>query len=365
VSIKKSIARIPLGRWLPLAGGVVFFVVMVGAALWIALYVVKPMASVPATVADGSSGPAAVTPGQLTPSASDEPGDAAPASDAPPPGWILIKAGSFTMGSPPDEAGREDDEVEHPVKLTRDVLMMDAEVTQEQFEGLMGYNPSYFEKCGPTCPVEQVTWHEAAAYCNRLSEAAVKVRCYECEGSGTDVTCNPSSAYATPYECPGYRLPTEAEWEYAARAADTRATYTGDIDSDHLKCTVPNPVIEPIGWFCGNSAADYEGAFDCSRWGGASQCGIQPVKQKQPNGLGLYDMLGNVWEWCHDRYGEYPTAETVDPVGSKSGRDRVLRGGAWGDDAKNLRAALRNWNKAGYRFRQDGFRVVVPIESTP
>lgn len=346
------------GRWAPIVGGIIFFVAIVSASIVFSIYVVKPLAMGPDEMA--------VDAGPIQPVKTEAPdaGDADRDPNEPPPGWVRIKAGVFTMGSPESEAGRENDEVQHQVTLTRDFLLMESEVAQWQFEEVMGYNPSHFRKCGPDCPVEQVSWHEAAAYCNKLSERDTKVRCYECQGSGRDVTCDASSSYESPYECQGYRLPTEAEWEYAARAADTRATYNGDLDADHLKCTLPNPVIEPVGWFCANSRVEYEGAFNCTQWGGPEKCGPHLTKQLRANPLGLYDMLGNVWEWCHDRHGAYPTLEVVDPTGGSSGADRVLRGGAWGDDAKNLRAALRNWNKATYRSNQHGFRVAISVELT-
>ena len=140
------------------------------------------------------------------------------------PCFVLITAGTFEMGSLPGELGRYDDENQHEVTLTHDYLILSTELTQGGFEALMGYNSSRFSGC-PSCPVERVSWHEAAAYCNALSESRGLDRCYDCVGDGIGVVCEPSDRYATPYDCLGYRLPTAAEWEYGARGGTTTATY--------------------------------------------------------------------------------------------------------------------------------------------
>jgi len=263
--------------------------------------------------------------------------------------WIEVPpsgAGGFQMGSPGTEAGRQSNETQHPVTLTRGFAILSTEVTQSDFDARMTYNPSFHTGC-PTCPVEVVDWHEAAAYCNALSTAAGRPSCYTCSGSGASVTCSPSVMYVTPYECPGYRLPTEAEWEYAARAGDGRATYNGDLDSGHLNCEEPNGVLDSIAWFCGNS-------------GSASHA----VGTGTANGWGLNDMLGNVWEWCEDwgDSADYPAGAATDPWGLTTGSSRVLRGGSWYLDAWRARAAFRLDIDPAIRGGVFGFR---PSRSLP
>jgi cysteine-rich repeat protein len=256
--------------------------------------------------------------------------------------FVAIPAGTFTMGSPGDEPGRSSDETQHQVTLSQGFEMLSTEVTQGQFMAVLGYSPSYFSACGATCPVEQVNWHEAAAYANALSTRAGLGACYDCAGSGTTVTCGLAAAYATPYACPGYRLPTEAEWEYAARAGTITGTYNGT--STLLNCEQPNGVLDPIAWFCGNGGATTHAA------GG-----------KAANAWGLYDMLGNVWEWVHDWYATYP-GDVSDPWGPAAGSVRVIRGGIFVNYAQYARAANRYGTDPSDRGSNLGFR---PVRSSP
>jgi formylglycine-generating enzyme required for sulfatase activity len=236
--------------------------------------------------------------------------------------WIPLAAGSFTMGSLPAEACRQKNETQHKVTLTHGLLIMAHETTQADFASVMGYSPSLFATCGTTCPVENVSWHEAAAYCNALSASQGLKACYACTGSGPTVSCSTASAFAPTgalYGCPGYRLPTEAEWEYAYRAGTTSALYSGKI----VACEGSDPGADSIGWYKANA-------------GGTSH----PVGQKGQNGWGLYDLAGNVWEWVHDRYLEDLGAALVsDPIAPETGPDGVCRGGSWLNDPKHMRAA--------------------------
>ena len=209
--------------------------------------------------------------------------------------FVWIPAGRFLMGSPEDEAGRLSDEIRHEVRISQGFWLGKYEVTQGEWETVRGTNPSDFAECGPRCPVEDVSWVDTQEFIRRLHGRE--------SGNG--------------YE---YRLPTEAEWEYAARAGTVGATPAGDLRilGEHNA-----PVLDGQAWYGGNSGVAYAGGYDCSGWEGrqyaSERCGPQAVGLKGANGWGLHDMLGNVWEWTGDWYGEYPSGAVTDPQGPGMG----------------------------------------------
>jgi formylglycine-generating enzyme required for sulfatase activity len=250
------------------------------------------------------------------------------------PEWetAFLSPGEFLMGSPEDEPGRDSDERQHRVTLTQGFHLQTTEVTQDQWQAVMGYNPSYFQECGGDCPVENVSWEHVQEFIRRLNVLA-----------GGEV----------------FRLPTEAEWEYAARAGTTTAIYNGPMEILGQRNA---PVLDPIAWYGGNSGVEYPGGWDSSEWPEKQydhkRAGAHPVGLKTPNDWGLYDMIGNVWEWCGDWYGEYPEGPVIDPKGPPSGTARVLRGGGWGAFARYCRAAFRFNVAPDIRDNGIGFRVV-------
>jgi formylglycine-generating enzyme required for sulfatase activity len=226
-----------------------------------------------------------------------------------------IPPGSFTMGSPEDERGRLDDETQHQVTLTRGFWLKETEVTQAEWQAVMGNNPSLYWSCGDTCPVETVNWWAAAQFCNALSSLQGLSQCYTLSGCDT----SPGSqcdAISEVDSCTGYRLPTEAEWEHAYRAGTTTAFYNGGISQ--IGCA-EDPNLTSIGWYCGNASNT-----------------PHPVSGKTPNAWGLNDMSGNVWEWVWDQYPD-------DSSGSSADDDinRILRGGSWGNGADDCRGGQR------------------------
>jgi formylglycine-generating enzyme required for sulfatase activity len=217
--------------------------------------------------------------------------------------FVLIRAGTFLMGSPEGETGRYDNEKQHQVTLSQDFYLQTTPVTQGQWKKAMGWSPAFFKKCGEDCPVESVSWEDAQEFISKLNQK---------ENTNK------------------YHLPTEAEWEYACRAGSKGRFCFGD---DEAK-------LEEYAWYVKNSNSK-----------------THPVGQKKPNAWGLYDMHGNVWEWVQDWYGEYPAGPVTDPTGPASGERRVLRGGSWSYDAGRTRSAYRYYDNPDLRDDDFGFRV--------
>ncbi len=233
--------------------------------------------------------------------------------------FVYIKSGTFMMGSPADEPGRFKDETQHQVTLTRGFYMQTTEVTQGQWQSVAESNPSYFKKCGYDCPVERVSWNDVQEFIKRLNQK---------EGGNR------------------YRLSTEAEWEYAARAGTTTPFNTGNCLS--------------------TDQANYEGLAPdagCSK-GEYRQTTVR-TGSFSPNAWGLYDMHGNVEELCQDWYDwkSYPSGSVIDPAGPLLGSLRVYRGGSWqgrarrgydgycrSADRDGIAPSVRSWSSLGFRL---------------
>jgi len=222
--------------------------------------------------------------------------------------FVLIPAGTFMMGSPKDEPKRYDDERRHRVTITKAFYMQTTEVTQKQWETVMGNNPSRFK--GDNLPVEKVSWRDVQEFIEKLNRKEKTNK---------------------------YRLPTESEWEYACRAGTTTPFYAGRCIS--------------------TDQANYNGNYPmpgCSK--GKFRGKTVNVGSFSPNAWGLYDMHGNVYEWCADWYGKYPRGPVTDPTGPTKGAGRVNRGGSWYYGAGSARSAIR-WTIPGYGDNYLGFRV--------
>ena len=223
--------------------------------------------------------------------------------------FVLIPAGNFTMGSPRRERERDEDERQHKVTITRPFYMQTTEVTQGRWKAVMGDNPSYFKGCGDDCPVENISWDDCQEFIRRLNQM-----------EGTDK----------------YRLPTEAEWEYACRAESVTRFYFGHDDRK----------LSEYAWYVANSGEQ-----------------THPVGQKEPNAWGLYDMHGNVWEWCQDWYKKsYPRRHVNDPKGPSSGSFPVSRGGSWNSNARYCRSAARYFVATALTYSYQGFRLVRELD---
>ncbi len=240
---------------------------------------------------------------------------------------VKVPAGTFKMGN---AKGKADAKKVHDVTI--DAFYMDTtEVTQEEYMRLMEYNPAKFR--GENLPVERTRWIDAAKYCNLRSAEEGLTPFYNLENNTVNKDAN------------GYRLPTEAEWEYAAKAGTDTKYYFGDDEAELLN----------NGWVRNNSAES-----------------THPVSTKPANAFGLFDLYGNVAEWCHDWYGVkyYEESPTENPTGPEEGKKRVLRGGSWSDRSKNVGSAVRMSDNPvtadicqGYDTY--GFRCVRPITEQP
>jgi formylglycine-generating enzyme required for sulfatase activity len=240
---------------------------------------------------------------------------------------VRIEPGTFQMGSPPEEVGRQACETRHQVTLSRPFLLARTELTQRQWTALVGLNPSRWKDC-PDCPVETVTWYDALRYCNLLSEVQGLEPVYQLgelrrDARGferTEVVWNPVAS--------GWRLPTEAEWEYAARAGEPWL-YSGSND------------VAAVAWHDGNAGGH-----------------THPVATLQANAWGLFDMSANVFEWCWDAYGDFSAQAVVDPLGPPGlDGNRVSRGGSWYDIPRRVRVADRFGDEPDYANDTMGFRL--------
>ena len=250
---------------------------------------------------------------------------------------VTLPAGIFSMGCTLPECESDESPV-HLVALSA-FQIGETEVTQAQWMSVMGSNPSNFTSpvC-PQCPVEKVSWYDAVVFCNRLSELQGLTPCYYSDAGFTSVYGKVLLGYTLPnsgdvYWNPaakGYRLPTEAEWNYAARGGSATNTYAG------------SSTLDDVGWYSTNSGSR-----------------TKAVKSLFPNGYGLSDMSGNLWEWCWDWYGIYPSSVETDPKGPASGISRIVRGGGWNASIGYCRLAYRAYLLPAGRYDYVGFRLVL------
>ena len=252
-------------------------------------------------------------------------------------GLILIKGGTFEMGSPESEAQRGEDETQHTVTVS-DFYIGKYEVTQKEYQEIMGENPSNFKE--DNLPVESITWYDAIRYCNRLSEKEGLTPVYTIDGENVswDKSAN------------GYRLPTEAEWEYAARAGTTTPFNTeSSIGAEEANFYGHYPYLIEENYFSQGKLETKPGEYRQT---------TVAVGSFSPNKWGLYDIHGNVGEWCFDYYGSYDTENTDNPSGVETGTLRVNRGGGWNDYAKHMRSAYRASTTPNQGMSNIGFRIV-------
>ena len=241
--------------------------------------------------------------------------------------FVWIPAGEFMMGSPETERDRQDNEMLHKVSISRGFWMGKYEVTQEQWEIMMGRNPGSFN--GKTRPVEKVNWDDCHEFIAKLNASQAKVKGLV------------------------FRFPTEAEWEYACRAGTTTRYYFGDSEDD----------LHYYGNYCDMSCSIEMGQRDARYDDGYSN--TAPVGSYKPNKFGLYDMLGNVWEWCEDWYAPYPAGAVTDPLQTQpTVGTRVFRGGGWSNAPGMCRSARRGQINPDMRSPDTGLRMVMSAQQS-
>ncbi len=242
------------------------------------------------------------------------------------PVMVLVPSGTFTMGS---TAGDSDELPLHSVTLSS-YYISKTEVTQGQWKAVMGSNPSYFPGVGDNGPVEEVTWYDCISYCNKLSIKEGKTPVYSIGGNTSPGSWSTGTIDRNT-SAKGYRLPTEAEWEYAARGGNQTNNYTYSGSN----------TVDNVAWYSSNSGST-----------------THLVSTRTANELGISDMSGNVWEWCWDWYGSYTSASQTNPTGASSGSSRLLRGGSWNSSSYVCRVSYRGYDFPDLRNSDLGFRVV-------
>lgn len=269
-----------------------------------------------------------------------------------PDGFIRVEPGQYLRGSPETELGRLPDEVQQQVTISYPLAVQRREVSLAEYEMLLMGRANPFRACGENCPAVNVGWMDAIEYANMRSSREGFEPCYVLVGAGSERRAE----WPLGLECEGYRLPTEAEWEYFARAGSTGAFSSGEITVTGRGA--PDPRLTEIAVYGANSHAPYLGAVDCSSWGeGFETCGPAPVGSRRPNAWGLYDVSGNAAEWVADGPGPWTATPATDPVGEFGGRSRVVRGGSWMDVAERCRLAARRETQPLGRM-DVGFRLV-------